>query len=235
MAWLISGQNPALAALAVATLLLPTWAILDHIMTARHYDHRNLLERPEFYDHDLLNQPMHMEELGGRSLKSLSYVVFDTETTGLNPSSGDEIISIAGVRVRNGKLERGDVYTSLVNPGRKIPKASIQFHGITDDVVANERDIATILPEFKTFVGDSALVAHKAAFDMKFLKLKEVKLQCHFRPHRTGHTFTVGLHARQNHTTYPGCHCRTPGCGFRGPPHGFRQFNGHSRCPFAYA
>lgn len=183
MAWLISGQNPALAALAVATLLLPAWAILDHMMTALHYDHYkmtalhydhyNLPERPEFYDHDLLNQPMHMEELGGRSLKSLSYVVFDTETTGLNPSSGDEIISIAGVRVRDGKLERGDVYTSLVNPGRKIPKASIQFHGITDDVVANERDIATILPEFKTFVGDSALVAHKAAFDMKFLKLKE--------------------------------------------------------------
>jgi len=141
MAWLISGQNPAFAALAVATLLLPAWAILDHMMTARHYDRRNLPERPEFYDHDLLNQPMHMEELGERSLKSLPYVMFDTETAGLSPPGGDEIISIAGVRVRDGKLERGDVYTSLVNPGRNIPKASIQFHGITDDMVANERGI----------------------------------------------------------------------------------------------
>jgi len=173
LAWFIYGQNPALAALAVAALLLPAWAILDHMMTARHYDHRNLPERPEFYDHGLLSQPMHMEELGGRSLKSLSYVVFDTETTGLSPSGGDEIISIAGVRVRDGKLERGDVYTALVNPGRKIPKASIRFHGITDDMVASERNIATVLPEFKTFVGDSILVAHNAAFDMKFLKLKE--------------------------------------------------------------
>ncbi|MHA1598813.1 MAG: 3'-5' exonuclease [Alphaproteobacteria bacterium] len=171
--WFMAGANAAYGALFICALLIPAWAILDRITVARQHDHRTLPERPEFYDHDLLNQPMHLEELGGRHLKSLTFVVFDTETTGLRPSFGDEIISIAGVRVRDGKINRGDVFTSLVNPGREIPKASIRFHGITDDMVSGERDIMMVLPDFKTFVGDAVLVAHNAAFDMKFLKLKE--------------------------------------------------------------
>jgi DNA polymerase-3 subunit epsilon len=129
-------------------------------------------DQPEFYSFDLFAA----RRSGGASevqletaLRDLEYVVFDTETTGLDISTGDRIVSISGVRVRGTKVLRADTFHSLVNPGRPVPPASTAIHGITEEMVAGAPDIGQIIPQFEQWVGNAVLVAHNAAFDKKVL------------------------------------------------------------------
>jgi DNA polymerase-3 subunit epsilon len=130
--------------------------------------------RPEFYDFDLFQAAGEAAEaLADRPLAGLSFTVFDTETTGLQPAQGDQIIQVGATRVVAGKLRRGDSFDQLVNPGRAIPAAGIPIHGITEAMVRGQPDLETVLPAFHEYVGDTVLVAHNAAFDMRFLQLAE--------------------------------------------------------------
>ena len=130
-----------------------------------------LAPRPEFYDFDLF-EATHAE-LSATPLQRMSYVVFDCETTGLRPSQGDELVSVGAIRVVNGRILTGETFERLINPGRPIPDASRRIHGISDDMVRDKPPVEIVLPQLKTFVGDAVLVAYNAAFDMKFLELKE--------------------------------------------------------------
>ena len=129
--------------------------------------------RPEYYDFDLFQVTELSRELDERRLVDLSYTVFDTETTGLSPSAGDEIIQIGATRLVNGKLLKGECFEQLVDPHRPIAEESIPIHGITPEMVAGKPTIDQVLPAFHAFAQDTVLVAHNAAFDMRFLQLKE--------------------------------------------------------------
>ncbi|MDP2891861.1 MAG: PolC-type DNA polymerase III [Bacillota bacterium] len=97
------------------------------------------------------------------------YVVFDLETTGLNPVF-DGITEIAAVRMKDG--QRLDSFHTLVHPGQPIPPDITRLTGITDEMVKDAPGIEAALPGFFTFSKGAALAAHNAAFDMSFLSLK---------------------------------------------------------------
>lgn len=129
-------------------------------------------ERPEYFDFDLFRMTAQTHAMDDRKLTDLTFTVFDTETTGLNPSQGDEIIQIGAVRVVNQKIVSNEYIDQLVDPCKTIPAITIPVHGITDDMVHGQPKITDVLPVFHQFAADTVIVAHNAAFDMRFLELK---------------------------------------------------------------
>lgn len=136
--------------------------------------------RPEFYDFDLFHQSGQTAALDQGLLSRLSYTVFDTETTGLQPAAGDEIISIGALRIVNGRLLAQENFDQLVQPGRKLSAESSAIHGINDAMLHGQPSIESILPQFHRFAEDTVLVAHNAAFDMRFLQMKEERTGIRF-------------------------------------------------------
>lgn len=130
------------------------------------------ISRAVVYDFELLSKDR-ANKVQDRPLSDLTYVVFDTETTGLLPAKGDEIVQIAAVRIVNGRRIEGEVFDTLVNPRRPIPAASTAVHGITDAMVQDAPGIENVAARFHKFAEGAVLVAHNAPFDMAFLRRVE--------------------------------------------------------------
>ncbi|MCE1184060.1 MAG: DNA polymerase III subunit epsilon [Rhodocyclales bacterium] len=157
--------------------LLPSAAPQERLEAAAHLKGGS---RPEYYDFDLFKRSAASDALDDMPLSALTFTVFDTETTGLNPSEGDEIIQIGATRIVNGKLLKSESFEQLVDPQRELPEASTKIHGITPEMLAGQPPLGRVLPAFHAFARDTVLVAHNAAFDMRFLEIKEQSLGIRF-------------------------------------------------------
>ncbi|MDY6952393.1 MAG: 3'-5' exonuclease [Thermodesulfobacteriota bacterium] len=106
---------------------------------------------------------------GDTALSEAGFVVFDTETTGLNLDKGDRLLSLGAVKITGGKIHLGEAFYELIDPERPIPSSSIFIHGITPGMAKARPHVSEVLSRFLTFVGSHVLVAHHAPFDMRFL------------------------------------------------------------------
>lgn len=107
-----------------------------------------------------------------QDLFDASFVVFDCETTGLQPFKGDKVISLSGVVIEKGVLKTDKVFNKFINPLRHIPPLSTEITGITNSMVSGAPTLFEVLPEFLDFIGSRILVAHCAPFDLAFLNIE---------------------------------------------------------------
>ncbi len=95
-------------------------------------------------------------------------VLFDTETTGLDPLTGDRVIEVAMLELQR-DLPTGLRLHVLIDPGRDIPEEATRIHGMTRAHLRGKPRFAEVADEILAFIGSDPLVAHNAPFDFGFL------------------------------------------------------------------
>ena len=130
---------------------------------------------------------MTQTELGRRR------VVFDFETTGMSPRNGDRVIEIGAVAIEDGRLT--DEFHSLIYTDKKIHWAARRIHGISNKMLFGQPAAAQIFPGFHNFIKSDPLIAHNAAFDLRFLENEFANLNLTFD---NPHSCTLKLSRRYN-------------------------------------
>ena len=102
-------------------------------------------------------------------------VLFDTETTGLDPATGDRVIEIAALELVN-DLPTGRHFHALIDPERDIPEEVTRIHGFRSADLEGKPKFADIAADLVAFFGDARLIAHNAPFDFRFLEFEFVRL-----------------------------------------------------------
>ncbi len=99
-------------------------------------------------------------------------ICFDTETTGLDPETGDRLVEIGAVELIN-HLPTGKIFHEYINPERDVPEEVVKVHGLTNEFLADKPKFAEIAQKWIDFIGkDGIFVAHNAQFDMKFINFE---------------------------------------------------------------
>jgi len=105
----------------------------------------------------------------------LREIVLDTETTGLDPKTGDRVVEIGGVELVN-HIATGRTFHVYINPERSMPKGAFDVHGLSEEFLKDKPVFAAIAKDFAAFVEDAVLVIHNAAFDVGFLNAEFARL-----------------------------------------------------------
>jgi len=95
-------------------------------------------------------------------------IVLDTETTGLDPLQGHRVVEIGCVELHN-HISTGNTFHVYLNPERDMPSEAAMVHGLTEEFLADKPIFSQQVDGFLSFIADSQLIIHNAAFDMNFI------------------------------------------------------------------
>ncbi len=122
-------------------------------------------------------------------------IVIDTETTGLNPLTGDRVVEIGGVELFN-HIPTGRHFHKYINPERQMAADAFTVHGLSDEFLRDKPVFREIVDEMLDFFGDATLIAHNAPFDVQFLNFELEKAG---RPSLTNPIIDTVAVARDKH------------------------------------
>ncbi len=103
-------------------------------------------------------------------------IVFDTETTGLDPTAGHRVVEIGCVELLNG-IPTGKTFHEYIDPERDMPEDALRIHGITAAMLQGKPVFAAVADAFLAFTAGAKLVAHNAEFDFRFLNAELAALE----------------------------------------------------------
>ncbi len=122
-------------------------------------------------------------------------IVFDTETTGLSPATGDRIVEIGGIELWN-HIPTGRHFHCYLNPERPMSEDAFRVHGLSDAFLADKPRFAEVADDMLAFFEDATLIAHNAPFDMQFINAELERLR---RPALANAVIDTVMLARERH------------------------------------
>ncbi len=126
-------------------------------------------------------------------------IVFDTETTGFDPKSGDRVVEIGALELIN-HLPTGVQFHKYINPQRDMPEGAFSVHGLSEEFLSDKPLFADISQEFDDFIRDDVLIAHNASFDMRFIHAERDMIK---KPRLTNHVIDTLDLAKRKHPAGP--------------------------------